>query len=80
MSRIIHEVDNLKTNIGLDYLLSPPKNKIVIPRNSYSEISVSIVLQYISFYLGLQRNVNIDKEPRSKIKPSDHVPIELILN
>ena len=26
------------------------------------------------------KNINIDKKPRSKIKPSDHVPIELILN
>ena len=26
------------------------------------------------------KNVNIDKEPRSKIKPSDHTPIELELN
>ncbi len=23
------------------------------------------------------RNVNIDKKPRSKLKPSDHTPIEL---
>ena len=26
------------------------------------------------------KNVNIDKKPRSKIKPSDHTPIELLLN
>ena len=26
------------------------------------------------------KNINIDKKPRSKIKPSDHAPIELILN
>jgi len=26
------------------------------------------------------KNVNIDKKPRSKIKPSDHTPIELQLN
>ena len=26
------------------------------------------------------KNVNIDKKPRSKIKPSDHTPIELELN
>ena len=26
------------------------------------------------------KNVNIDKKPRSKIKPSDHIPIEIELN
>ena len=26
------------------------------------------------------KNVNIDKKPRSKIKPSDHTPIEIELN
>ena len=26
------------------------------------------------------KNINIDKKPRSKIKPSDHTPIELELN
>jgi len=26
------------------------------------------------------KNINIDKKPRSKIKPSDHTPIELVLN
>ena len=26
------------------------------------------------------KNVSIDKKPRSKIKPSDHTPIELVLN
>jgi len=26
------------------------------------------------------KNINIDKKPRSKVKPSDHVPIELIIN
>ena len=26
------------------------------------------------------KNIDIDKKLRSKIKPSDHVPIELILN
>ena len=26
------------------------------------------------------KNVNINKEPRSKLKPSDHTPIELELN
>jgi len=25
-------------------------------------------------------SVNIDKKPRSKIKPSDHTPIEIIIN
>jgi len=26
------------------------------------------------------KNINIDKKPRSKIKPSDHTPIELVIN
>ena len=26
------------------------------------------------------KNINIDKKPRSKIKPSDHTPIELVVN
>ena len=26
------------------------------------------------------KNMNIDKKPRSKVKPSDHTPIELIIN
>ena len=26
------------------------------------------------------KNITIDKKPRSKIKPSDHTPIELIIN
>jgi len=25
-------------------------------------------------------SVNINKKPRSKVKPSDHTPIELIIN
>ena len=25
-------------------------------------------------------DINIDKKPRSKVKPSDHTPIELIIN
>ena len=31
-------------------------------------------------FLNNVKNVNIDKEPRSKIKPSDHAPIELEIN
>ena len=26
------------------------------------------------------KNINIDKKPRSKIKPSDHTPVELVIN
>ena len=26
------------------------------------------------------KNINIDKKPRSKLKPSDHTPIELVIN
>ena len=26
------------------------------------------------------KNISIDKEPRSKVKPSDHTPIELQIN
>ena len=26
------------------------------------------------------KNINIDKKPRSKLKPSDHTPIELEIN
>ena len=26
------------------------------------------------------KSINIDKKPRSKVKPSDHTPIELIIN
>ena len=26
------------------------------------------------------KNVNIDKKPRSKLKPSDHAPVELEIN
>lgn len=42
-------------------------NKIVIPKNNYSEVLSIIVLQYISFYLGLLRNTPIDK-PRNLAK------------
>ena len=30
--------------------------------------------------LDIIKNINIDKKPRLKIKPSDHTPIELVLN
>ena len=26
------------------------------------------------------KNISIDKKPRSKLKPSDHTPIELVIN
>jgi len=43
------------------------ENKIVIPKNNYPEVLSIIVLQYISFYLGLLRHTPIDK-PRNLAK------------
>lgn len=37
------------------------ENKIVIPTNYYTEILSVIVLQYIAFYLAIERNLNPDK-------------------
>jgi len=37
------------------------KNKIVIPTNYYTEILSVIVLQYIAFYLAIEKNLNPDK-------------------
>ena len=36
-------------------------NKIIIPNNIYSEILSIVIIQYITFYLGLERNKPIDK-------------------
>ena len=54
----------------LNQIITKKKEKIIDYKKKYS---MNKLLDNI-------KNINIDKKPRSKIKPSDHTPIELELN